>query len=102
MEGNEVDIAKNIKALEWLKAELLTETAHLFKAMLKGSTEKILEILALIILLCYFVAKRLGSSFGQLDFQVQIQLKKILEPGHPLEEGYGDVSSLQKYFQMKR
>ena len=45
-EGGKPGFAKNIRVVEWLKADLISSTAALFKAMLKGSEEKLLDALS--------------------------------------------------------
>ena len=44
------DIAKNTKVLEELKSDLLSTVATLYKAIVKGTQEKIIESLAAIII----------------------------------------------------
>ncbi len=44
----EIDITRNIKIIEWLKSELLTDIANLFKALVNGVREPISPPLAII------------------------------------------------------
>jgi len=37
----EIDITRNIKIIEWLKSELLTDIADLFKALVNGVREEV-------------------------------------------------------------
>jgi len=57
----EIDITRNIKIIEWLKSELLTDIANLFKAMINGVREEVHEVvsdtLANIILICYLLGR---------------------------------------------
>lgn len=102
MQSSELDIARNIKALEMIKIELLDNLAALFKALLKGSSDKIVDILALIIINCFLLAKRMGLNFGRLDIQIYDRTKTLLKEGHNLEEWYGDISALKAYLEIKR
>lgn len=102
MPGTDMDIAKNIKAVEWVKADLVDSLGNLFKNMVKGSMDTIVDSLALIIINCFLLVKRLGLSFGQLDIRVWEKTSALLEEGHPLEDWYKDLSSLKTYLEMKR
>jgi len=39
----EIDITRNIKIIEWLKSELLTDIANLFKVLVNGVREEVHE-----------------------------------------------------------
>lgn len=51
--NEETGIAKNIRVIEWLKADLLTSLSALFKGMLRGSEDRLLDALGSIIITCY-------------------------------------------------
>ncbi|MTI83525.1 MAG: hypothetical protein FH756_06380 [Firmicutes bacterium] len=91
-------IAKNIKVIEWLKADLMASTSSLFKAMLSGSEEKLLDALASMVLTCYVLGKRLGINFSRLDLRVEAKLRQGIDDDHEVEKWYKDLSSLLKYF----
>ena len=97
----EVDIARGIRMIEWLKAELVDGLATLFKALVKNSGEMIGDALATIIMTCYFLGKRLGVSFQQLDQGFKEKLRSHLEADHQLEKWYGDISGLLHYMDEK-
>lgn len=98
----ELDIAKNIKALEWIKAELVESLGSLFKSMIRGSMETIVDNLALIMINCFLLVRRLGLNFGQLELRLREKTAALLEEGHPLEESHKDLTSLRDYLEMKR
>lgn len=97
-----VDIAKNIKIIEWLKAELTGSVAALFKAMLKGSEEMITEALSSIVITVYVMARRLGISFSRLDLNVENKLRSSIDVAHEVEQWYGDLSALLRYVTDKK
>ena len=72
------DIAKTIKIIEWLKAQLLADVSQLFSGMVEGynrrSNEHI-DTLANMIILIYLLGKKLGVSYDTLDVKVLNQLK---------------------------
>ncbi|MCR4440609.1 MAG: MazG-like family protein [Peptococcaceae bacterium] len=102
MSGTELDIAKSIRALEWLKTETVSILARLFKALLKGNRESAVENLALLVINCFLLLKRLGLNYGQMELSVYDKTEALLKEGHPLEEWYGDLSSFKAYLDLKR
>lgn len=95
----EIDIAKNLRTIEWLKAELLEGVALLFKSLLKTSADTLSDILATIIMIAYLLGKRLGLNFASIDAKIKSKLKSQISEEHELEEWYGDLSSLLNYFE---
>jgi len=102
MQVNEINIAKNIRALERLKAEMLESLAALFKSLIKNGTEGIVDNIARLIVCCFLLAKRLGFSFGQIEQQVYYKVKVMVNEGSPLEDWHSDITLLKEYLEMKR
>lgn len=96
MFGNQHDtgIAKNIRVIEWLKADLLASLSALFKAMLRGSEERILDALSGIVILCYVLGRRVGISYTRMDLKLESKLRQGIEEDHEMERWYGDLSAL--------
>lgn len=95
-----VDVTKNIKMIEWLKSELLTAIALLFETLVMGirnSQEKILDILANLILITYLLGRRLGITFERIDDKVKDKAKLGRIEEHDIEKWYGDLSELIKH-----
>lgn len=95
--GSDPDIARNIRVVEWLKADLLTSFSALFKGMLRGSEERLLDALSGIILTCYVLGRRIGFSFSRIDTTVEAKLRQGIEEGHEVEKWHGDLSMLLTY-----
>jgi hypothetical protein len=95
-------IAKNIKVIEWLKADLMASTAFLFKAMLRSNEERLLDALASMVLTCYVLGRRLGINFSRLDLRVEAKLRQGIDDDHEVEKWYGDLSGLLKYLVEKK
>ena len=93
----EAQITKNLKVIEWLKADILAATTALYKAMVHGSEEIILDSLAGLVITAYLLGRRLGFGFSRLDLKVEAKLKQGVDTGHEMEEWYGDLSSLLRY-----
>jgi len=95
--GQGIDIARNIKVIEWLKTELVSTVAALFKAMVKNSEEAIEDALAGIIVTVYVMARRLGISFAQLDIKVESKIRNAISEKHEVEDWYGDLTAFLRY-----
>jgi hypothetical protein len=96
--NSDFNIAKNIRIIEWLKAELLAGISSLYKAMIKNNEDLILDSLAHIIMGCYFLGKRLGLSYAKIEARLDERIKAAPLQEHEIEEWYGDVSNLQQHF----
>lgn len=95
--GNEPDIARNIRVVEWLKADLITSLSALFKSMLRGSEERLLEALSGIIVTCYVLGRRMGFTFSRIDVAVESKLRQGIEESHEVEKWFGDLTMLLAY-----
>lgn len=101
--GNqEGGIAKNIKIIEWLKADLITSVSALFKSMLRGNEELLLDALASLVITCYVLGRRLGINFSRLDLKVEAKLRKGIDEDHEVEKWHGDLSTLLNYLVDKK
>lgn len=98
----EIDIAKNLRTIEWLKAELIEGVAVLFKSLLKTGSDATSDALSSIIMITYILGKRLGISFQSIDAKIKTKLNNQIKDKHELEEWYGDLSDLLKYMEGKK
>ena len=95
-----VDVTKNIKMIEWLKSELLTAIALLFETLvvgIKNSREKVLDILANLILITYLLGRRLGLTYESIDSKIKDKAKIGRIEEHNIEKWYGDLSELIRH-----
>ena len=83
----DLNIVKNVRTIEWLKAELLSAIGALF----------ILDALTHLIMVCYFLGKRLGFSYAKIDARIEQCLEAPEMQEHEIEEWYGDITNLQQY-----
>ena len=97
-----VDIARNIKVIEWLKTELVGTVSALFRAMLKNSQDAIEDALASMVVTIYVLARRLGVNFSQLDVRVESKVRNGIKEKHEIEDWYGDLTALLKYISDKK
>ncbi len=96
-----LDMAANMKVVDWLKAELVDSVAVLFKSLLKTSEEATAAALAHIIITCYLLARRVGIQFQTIDMIINYQINNTLNDAPELEKAYGDLAQLQQYLQNK-
>ena len=94
----DINIIKNVRTIEWIKAEIVSGIGALFKAMVKNNAEMILDSLAALIMGCYFLGKRLSIPFYKLDAKIAERLESSQLQEHEIEEWYGDVTNLEHYF----
>jgi len=89
----EIDITRNIKIIEWLKSELLTDIANLFKVLVNGVREEVhesvAETLSNIILICYMLGRRLGVSYNSIEIKINNKIKLGIIENHDVEKYYG-------------
>jgi hypothetical protein len=102
----DLDITRNIKLIEWLKGELITDIANLFRALVNGMREEVLETvsdtIANIILISYLLARRLGISYTSLELKIHNKIKLGLIEDHDVEKYYGDLTELSKHLDGSR
>ena len=95
----EGDWARNLRAIEHLKAEMAAALANLYRAMLRASDEAVAEALAALIIGGYLLARRVGISPTRLDMKIETRLRSTMSQGHELEQWYGDFTALHRHFQ---
>lgn len=97
----ELDVAKRAKVIEWLKTEMLDQVSRLFKALWEGSTARISDSLASLIMSSYILGRRLGISFRDMDDLLIEKLRKHRQEGHQLEDWYQDISALEDHMRKR-
>ncbi|GAE87749.1 MazG-like family protein [Acetivibrio straminisolvens] len=102
----DIDITRNIKIIEWLKSELLTDIANLFKVLVNGVREEVhesvSETLSNIILICYMLGRRLGVSYNSIEIKINNKIKLGIIENHDVEKYYGDLTELAKHLNSSR
>ncbi|MBA9085944.1 hypothetical protein FHR92_002416 [Fontibacillus solani] len=97
----ELDVAKRAKVIEWLKTEVVDHISRLFKALWEGSTTRVTDSLASLIVSSYILGRRLGVSYQELDDTILDKLKKHRQEGHQLEDWYQDISTLEEHMRKR-
>lgn len=97
--GVRADVARNLQAIERLKADAVAGIAALFEGMYRNDDQEIEDALATVVISAFALSKRLGVSYAGLDKAIQNQLHKMVEQAHETEQWFGDCSALLQYMQ---
>ncbi|WP_208652656.1 MazG-like family protein [Paenibacillus lautus] len=97
----DLDVAKRAKVIEWLKTEVIDHVSRLFKALWEGSTTKVGDSLASLMMSSYILGRRLGLNYRDLDDLLLEKLKKHKQEGHQLEDWYHDISALEEHLRKR-
>jgi len=98
----EIDIAKNLKIIEWLKAELVDSVGELLKTLLKAGTDAREDALATIIIITYLLGRKVGINFYSLDMKVRNKLSISINKSYEIEQWNEDLSDLSNYLESKK
>lgn len=102
----DIDITRNIKTIEWLKSELLTDMANLFRVLVNGMKDEVhealSEILSNIILITYLLGRRLGINYNAVEMKIEDKIKLGLLENNDVEKYYGDLSELSRHLNSSR
>lgn len=96
------DILKKVRMIEWLKAELLSSVAELFKALLKGTENAIIDAVANVIIITNILARRMGVDFECIDAGVQRRLNQNIQQEHEMEKWFGDLSAYAEHLKVTK
>jgi hypothetical protein len=95
-----MDITKNLRLIESLKADLLLAISQLYSEMsdekcddLRGVT---LDTLSDSIIICYLLARRMGIDYSLIDRQISTKIRLGLLQEHDAEKYFGDLSALYR------
>lgn len=100
-----MNISTNLRAIDTIKGEILSEIAKLYRTLADydevGEYESVTNEIATIIAMDYILARRLGISFSGVDSKISELLKIGEENGHELELEFSDMSELNKYLRSR-
>lgn len=97
--GARADVARNLQAIERLKADAAGGVAALFESMYQNDDQEIEDALAAMVVSAFALSKRLGISYAGLDEAIRRRLRTMVEQGHETEQWFGDCSELLQYMQ---
>ncbi len=97
MAQDDFSVARNARAVEWLKAEMAAGVGNAFRQLIGGKRESVAESLADTIMASYLLGTRVGVSPEDLDARINRRLAANIKDGHQLERWFGDLSDLLEY-----
>lgn len=100
---NDLHISANLKAIEELKAELLTAVAVLYRKMADFEEDdgEVFDTGASAIALTYILLRRLGNDFDKTDELIVELAGAAAENAHHLETEFQDMSGLEKHIKSR-
>jgi hypothetical protein len=97
----EIDITKNIRLIELLKSDMLSQVAALFEELLRpGPLPRREERLSKLVISSYLLSGRIGSGCGPLDVKIAQDLRLMLFDGKTAYDK-DDVSALLKHIEKR-
>lgn len=97
----ELEVAENLKVVEWLKADLVDTVAALMKSLMKAGTDATVDALANLIIIAYVLGRRVGISYQVIEMRIKHKLNSSINDTPETERFYGDLTQLQKYLESK-
>lgn len=92
MAVHDSDIIRKLRLIESLKAEIVTDVGHVYDAIARNQSDEIGERLAITILSCYVLGRRLGFDFAVMEELLMARTEKEIKRGGDLERLFGDYS----------
>lgn len=96
-----MNIAANLRAIDTVKSELLSEVAKLYRTLADYDDgpmyDEVIEELATINAISYILARRLGMDERSVDDKMLMLLSAAADNGHELEAEFSDMSELATY-----
>ena len=100
-----MNIANNLKAIEGIKSDILSEIANLYKVLADyddlADYSNVENSIATIIAMDYILAKHLGIAHSTLDTRICELLQMAEDGGHRLEMEFSDMSVLIRYIKKR-
>lgn len=100
-----MNIAANLKAIEEIKSEILSEVANLYRTLADydelADYVSVENSISTIVAMDYILAKHLGIAHSTLDARISELLTIAEENGHVLESEFRDMSDLNRYIRSR-
>ena len=94
---DELDITKNIRLIEYLKADIIGSTSELYKRMAQNSDSRdVAEAIGDVVLKAYLLSDALGIGYSMVDSKISLLLTRA-------ENEFGDsfnLDALKRHFRI--
>ncbi|MDI3299640.1 MAG: MazG-like family protein [Bacillota bacterium] len=94
-------MARNARAIDWLRTELVRAVADVHRALTDGDDEALVAALAETMLVSALLARRSGLGLGRLETQLEAKIRANVVSAHELERWYGDMSALLAWLEAR-
>lgn len=98
-------LSTNLKAVDNLKSEILSEVAGLYRELADYDSpeiyERVLNSAATIIAMDYILARRIGLEFQDVDRKIEELTAIAEENNHELEIAFSDMSELRRFIKKR-
>lgn len=95
--GADTGSTRKLVAIELLKASLLSEEADLFRAMVSGPEDQIVDALAGLIITTYTLSLRLGVNAPRLEERAIQRIEHALKTEGDAKDWHRDLEHLRHY-----
>lgn len=96
-----LNLSTNLRAVDNLKSEILSEVARLYQSLSDYDSEsiydRVLQSVATIVAMDYILARRIGLDFESVDRKIEELTTIAEESNHELEVAFSDMSELRHY-----
>ncbi len=92
-----VEATRNLRSLEWAKAELVSDGAQVMRSLVEGDEEEALLGLADTVMVAYLLARRLGIPYQRVSQRLRLRVEELIASNHEIEQWYGDLSALGRH-----
>jgi len=99
--NNDIDITKNIRLIETLKSQLLTDIAQLYSNLAENNSQKrkLSDIISDFMITAYLLSEKLGVGYNAVEINMINKLKLIVINEDDIL--YDDALKLLKYLHRK-
>ena len=96
-----LNLTTNIRAIESIKSEILSEVAKLYVQLADFEDTNLYDnisgSIATIVAMDYILARRMGLGFDVIDSKICELTSLAADAGHELEEAFGDMTDLRSH-----
>lgn len=100
----DLNIMRNVKIIEQLKAQLLCQIGEFYRLLTKGSNiaeDAILDCVSGAVIILYILAEKLGYSYAAVDETMKAKLKAGIVAEDDIEKQGKDLSRLLTHLKQR-
>lgn len=90
-------LSRKLLAVEWLKAEMLSQIGSLFRSLVTGTADAVMDSLAGVLISVYVLGMRLGINPARLEQRAMGRLTRSIQQEQEMEMWFGDLTRLYRH-----